>query len=243
MGFVYTRQDEKVVLTLLRVLTVFLAVCICTKVWTSLATVRAAKAVAEAVVRDSTTSPGTAPKESASGPDAAEQLRQSNLLLPGPPKQNPITEVTGVLGSEAFINGRWCKVGDTIGEARLLAVEATHVKVLWEGQTLVYSPLDARKPPTPDSLQAKTQYVSSARQEPAQERGLQTYQVAAPYVGTTGRSEAGTFFTSAPQSRTVFSPGPGRPFGGPSPETMARMRQMVEAGRAQLQKAKPPATP
>jgi hypothetical protein len=39
-------QDVKVVLSLLQVLTVFLAMCIFAKVWTSLATVRAAKAVA-----------------------------------------------------------------------------------------------------------------------------------------------------------------------------------------------------
>jgi hypothetical protein len=207
MGFVYTKQDEKVVLTLLRVLTVFFGVCIVSKVWTSLATVRGARLVAEAAVRDSTTSRGTPPKDSVGGPGVVEQLRQRNLFTPGPPKQNPIAEVMGILGDEAFINGRWCKVGDTIGEARVLAIEATCVEVLWDGQTLVYSPADAGKPPTPDSLQAKRQDASSPGPKPAQERGLQTYQAPAPYAGTTGSS----LRVSCPVRRTGPVRGDNRP--------------------------------
>jgi len=249
MGFVYTKQDEKVVLTLLRVLTVFFGVCIVSKVWTSLATVRGARLVAEAAVHDSTTSRGTPPKDSVGGPGVVEQLRQRNLFTPGPPKQNPIAEVMGILGDEAFINGRWCKVGDTIGEARVLAIEATRVEVLWDGQTLVYSPVDAGKPPTPDSLQAKRQDASSPGPKPARERGLQTYQAPAPYAGTTDRAESARFVEDPPQSRMMFSLGPGRSSGRPPPDTMERMRRMAgarrlaEAGRVQQQKAKSSAKP
>jgi hypothetical protein len=185
MGFVRTKQDQKMVRILLSVLTVFLAVCIFTKVWTFVAAVRAPRRVAEATVRESTTLHGVTEKSSPSGSDPPKQLTQKNVLVPRPPKQNPIVEVTGILGSEAFINGRWCKVGDTIGEARVLAVEATVVKVLWDGQTLAYSPIDSPKRSTPDSPQAKRQDASSAGPKPAQERSFQTYPAAAPYAGGT----------------------------------------------------------
>jgi hypothetical protein len=48
MGFGWTKQGERVMSPLFRVMTVFLAVCIFTKVWASLATLRAAKIMAEA---------------------------------------------------------------------------------------------------------------------------------------------------------------------------------------------------
>ncbi len=56
MGLVYTKQEEKMVVSLLRMLTAFLAICIITKVWTPLAIVRDARMMAEAVVRGDTAS-------------------------------------------------------------------------------------------------------------------------------------------------------------------------------------------
>ncbi len=233
MGFVYTKQDEKVVLALLRVLTVFLVVCIGTEVWTSIATVRAAKTVAEAATRESAIPQIVAQNDSPTADEVAEKLRRRNMLAPTPPKQNPITEVTGLLGNEAFINGRWYKVSDRIGEARVLAVEATCVRILWEGRTLVYSPIDAERPPAPNDLQAKRQDTLSVGPKPALEEGPQIYPIAAASTEARRRTEGRTFFTSAPpsQSQPTFWPGAEMPRERPTPEITVGIRQMTAGTR------------
>jgi hypothetical protein len=249
MGFVYTKEDERVVLALLWVLTAFLAVCIVTKIWTSLAAVRAANRMAEAAIRAGASSQDRDQKDSASGSDVVEQLRHKNLFVPRPPKQNPIVGVTGILGSEALINGRWYRAGDMMGEARVLAIEATYVRVQWDGKMLVYSPIQTGEPSAPDALQGEREYTASAERKPAQEKNLQTQRVTAPYARATGRSEGARLSVDASQSREVFSPGLEKPFRGPPPEMMATMRQMMEAGRlaesrrAQQQTATWPVTP
>jgi len=73
----------------------------------------------------------------------AEALKKANLFVPPPPKQNPVREVLGILGDEALINGKWYKAGDSVGEAKILAVEATTIKVSWNGQETELTPLGA----------------------------------------------------------------------------------------------------
>jgi hypothetical protein len=72
---------------------------------------------------------------------AAEELKRKNLFIPAPPKENPVKEVAGILGDEAWINGKWCKVGDSVGDAKIVAIEPTLVKVLWEGQEQEFKPI------------------------------------------------------------------------------------------------------
>lgn len=74
---------------------------------------------------------------------SAEELKKSNLFVKTPPKQNPVGEVLGILGDEALINGKWCKVGDTVGDAKIVAIEPTKVKVAWNGEEKEFAPISA----------------------------------------------------------------------------------------------------
>jgi len=74
---------------------------------------------------------------------AADKLKKSNLFIPAPPKENPVKEVIGILGDEALINGKWCKVGDSIGDAKVVTVEPTQVRVAWNGQESTFAPITA----------------------------------------------------------------------------------------------------
>jgi hypothetical protein len=71
----------------------------------------------------------------------AEALKKKNLFVPPPPEQNPVREVLGILGDEALINDKWYKAGDSVGDAKILAIEPTKVRVSWKGQEKEFSPL------------------------------------------------------------------------------------------------------
>jgi hypothetical protein len=72
---------------------------------------------------------------------SAEQLKKKNLFVTPAPKQNPVGEVVGILGDEALINDKWYKVGDSVGDAKIVAIEPTKVKVVWDGQEKEFSPM------------------------------------------------------------------------------------------------------
>lgn len=80
-------------------------------------------------------------KSLAQDKEVAEALKTKNLIAPPPPETHPIRAVAGILGNEALINGKWHKVGDKVGEAEILAIEATSVKVSWKGKESVLAPM------------------------------------------------------------------------------------------------------
>jgi hypothetical protein len=71
----------------------------------------------------------------------ADLLKQKNLFVQTPPKQHPVKQVEGILGHETLIAGKWYKVGDTIGDAKIVAIAATQVEVEWDGKKTVLSPI------------------------------------------------------------------------------------------------------
>lgn len=73
----------------------------------------------------------------------ADALKSKNLFAPPGPRQNPITRVMGIFGDEALINGRWYRAGDSVGDARILAVNPTSVETEWDGKKQTFSPIDS----------------------------------------------------------------------------------------------------
>ena len=73
----------------------------------------------------------------------AEELKKKNLFVPPTPKKHPVSQVSGILGNEVLINGKWYKVGDKIGDAKIVAIEPTQVKIEWEGKEKIFAPISA----------------------------------------------------------------------------------------------------
>ena len=71
----------------------------------------------------------------------AEALKKANLFVPKPPKEHPVKEVLGILGNEALINGKGYKAGDSIGEAKIEAIEPTKVTIVWNDENKEFSPI------------------------------------------------------------------------------------------------------
>jgi hypothetical protein len=110
-----------------------------------------AKFVASLGHAENTVARATRPaaKISAGQQDAAQMrsvvdgLKKNNPFAPPPAKQHPVSEVIGILGDEALINGQWYKIGATIGDAKILAIEPTKVKIVWNGQEKEFTPIAA----------------------------------------------------------------------------------------------------
>lgn len=68
-------------------------------------------------------------------------LKKNNLFAPPATKRHPVNEVTGILGDQALINGQWYKAGDNVADAKIVAIEPTKVKVVWNGQEKEFTPM------------------------------------------------------------------------------------------------------
>lgn len=105
-----------------------------------------ASARAENLLRKATTPEEPAHKNGGEARQAswavAEQLKKNNLFSPPAPVRNPVSSVLGILGNEALIGDRWYKAGDAIADARIVAVEPTHIRVEWQGRETVLAPIE-----------------------------------------------------------------------------------------------------
>ena len=84
-----------------------------------------------------------------------EELKSSGMFAPLPPKPSPHKEISGILGSQVLMKGKWYKVGDTMAGAKVLAIEATCVKIEWEGKEMTLAPMKARDAAGPATKQNK----------------------------------------------------------------------------------------
>jgi len=130
------------------------------------ASARAEGLVAEVTVQTKS-DPNEAQKYFDKSKELAEQLKKKNPFVPPPEKKNPVSKVAGIAAGEAFINGKWYKVGDKIGDAKVVAIEPTCVKVEWDGKEHTFSPFDIKTEAKPEKKQEKTE---EKRRRPRRER-------------------------------------------------------------------------
>jgi hypothetical protein len=74
----------------------------------------------------------------------ADKLKKKNLFAPPPPKKHPVNQVLGILGDEVLINGKWYKAGDNVGDAKIVAIEPTLVRIEWDGNEKTFLPIDTK---------------------------------------------------------------------------------------------------
>ncbi len=81
----------------------------------------------------------------------ADTLKEKNLFIKKPPKENPVKQVEGILGSEVLIGDKWYKEGEKVGDAKIVAIRPTEVKIEWDGKETTFSPIAAASaaPPPP----------------------------------------------------------------------------------------------
>ena len=141
-GFI--KDKNKLVSTVLLGISAVLAVCILIKITAFLVTsVRTGMLVKKAVAQ-SKLGPGEVEKYFAKPKELAKQIKKKSFFAL-PPKPEPM--VSGILGDEALMNGRWYKVGDKAGDVEILAIEPTQVKIKWQGSEKFLAPIATASPP------------------------------------------------------------------------------------------------
>lgn len=103
-----------------------------------------------------------------SAKDVAKTLREKNLFVKVPPKEHPVKQVDGILGREILVGDKWYKVGDKIGDAKVISVESTHVIIEWDGQEKTFSPIasaNAKPASAPKQPEAKPEKAKAESPE------------------------------------------------------------------------------
>ncbi len=73
----------------------------------------------------------------------ADALKKNNLFAPPAPKQHPVKEVLGIFGDEVIIRDKLYKVGDKVGEAKIVAIGPTEVTIEWDGKEKTFAPINS----------------------------------------------------------------------------------------------------
>ena len=178
----YLKEKKELVSVVLLCVSAVLAVSILVKVTGFFtASARAEKIVMDAVAQNT---------EDASDIDKyftkykmlADALKKNNLFAPPVAKQHPVTEVTGIFGDEVIIRDKLYKVGDKVGDATIVSIEAMQVTIEWDGKNKTFSPMDAKSSSQQGSSRA------SARGKSARPTGGSAQMVT---VGSDGFKEKG----------------------------------------------------
>ena len=117
----------------------------------------------------------------------ADELKKKNLFAPPPPKKHPVKQVSGILGDEVLINGKWYKVSNKVGDAIIVAVEPTQVKIEWEGNEKVFAPISSVSAPEPKKVVTKAVVKKDGpkKVEKAVEKKAETVSAEDPFAGLT----------------------------------------------------------
>jgi hypothetical protein len=99
--------------------------------------------------------------------ESADALKKNNLFVKQAPKEHPVKQVDGILGSEVLIAGKWYKVGEKIGDAEIVAIAPTEVTIAWDGQKKTFAPISATSAaPEPPSKPAADKPEEAKAPEP-----------------------------------------------------------------------------
>ena len=137
-------KDKFVVIVLLGV-SAFLGIMILVKVRGFFVTSAWAENIVKRAVAQTKPDANDMEKYFAKSKTIAEELKKKNLFVPPQQKKHPVSQVSGILGDEVLINGKWYKVGDKVGGAKIVAIEPTQVKIEWEGKEKVFDPISCER--------------------------------------------------------------------------------------------------
>jgi len=92
-----------------------------------------------------------------------EDIKKNNFFVKPEPPKHPVKEVTAIMGKEAFINGKWYKVGDKVSDANVIEITCTKVVIEWQGKKKDFAPIKALS-------ESKEDEKPQATRQPKQEK-------------------------------------------------------------------------
>jgi len=139
----YLKEKKELVSVVLLGVSAVLVASILIKVWSFFdASAKAEKIVKDAITQN-TTDANDMDKYFAKYKVLADALKKNNLFAPPAPKQHPIKEVIGIFGDEVIIRDKLYKVGDKVGDAKIVAIGPTEVTIEWDGKEKTFAPINS----------------------------------------------------------------------------------------------------
>ena len=154
----------------------------------------------------------------------ADALKKANLFSPPEPKRHPVTAVMGILGDEVLIESKWYKVGDKVQDARIVAVEATQVRIEWDGKEKAFAPLQ-----TTDQLGSGGSRSTSRSQRPVARAGSPARR--SPQTVRAERSRSGGELSAEEKEKTRQK--------AENQKQAVRKKELQRASREEASKSRP----
>ncbi len=159
----YLREKKELVSVVLLGVSAVLAVLILVKVRDFFTAPARAESLIKTAIERNNTDPKDMDEYFAKYKALANELKKNNLFVPPAPKQHPVKEVWGIFGDEVIIRDKLYKVGDKVGEAKIVAIEPTQVTIEWDGKKKTFVPFDAKGSSQPGGPRGSRATASSGR--------------------------------------------------------------------------------
>ena len=153
----YIKEKNEIVSVALLGFSIFLVFSMLSKVSGYFTVSARAKNLAENAALQSDSDTETTEQYFVESKELATKLKSGSLFSPAEAKQHPVKEVRAIFGDEVLIENKWYKVGQTIEDAKIVAIEPTKVKIEWDGSEKTFLPLDASLPEASKSDRAVAQ--------------------------------------------------------------------------------------
>jgi hypothetical protein len=138
-----TNKQEMIPTVLLGV-SVLCGILILVKVTSFFVASARAESIVKQAVEQSRSDQKNLEKHLADSAEISNELKKNNLFAPPVPKQHPVTEVSGIFGDQVLIKNKWYGVGDSIADARIVAIGPTSVTIVWDGKEKTFLPIQAK---------------------------------------------------------------------------------------------------
>ncbi|MCK4291606.1 MAG: hypothetical protein KAY65_00300 [Planctomycetes bacterium] len=139
----YIKNKRQAIPVVLLGVSVLLGVLTVVKVAGFFVTSARAQSLVKKAVAQNRMDPNDVAEHLAEAKAIADGLKKKNLFAPPEPKRNPVSVVSGILGDEVLINGKWYKAGDSVGDAKVVAIEPTRVRIEWDAKEETFAPISA----------------------------------------------------------------------------------------------------
>jgi len=157
----YLKEKKELVSVVLLGASAFFAVLILVKVTGFFAASARAENLVKTAVANNKTDPNDMKIYFARYKTLADALKKNNLFVPPAPKQHPVKEVPGILGNEVIIGDKLYKVGDKVGDAKIVAIGPTKVTIEWDGKEKTFAPIDSKGSSQPGGSRGSRATASS----------------------------------------------------------------------------------
>jgi hypothetical protein len=175
------KNKKELVPTVLLGVSVLCGILILVKVTSFFVASAKAESVVKRAIKQNVTDPNNIEKQLASSAAITDELKKNNLFASPPEKQHPVKEVSGIFGDQVLIQNKWYNVGDTIADAKIVAIGPTSVTIMWDGREKAFLPIQAAIAEAPSGPRGKTAAANGKEGEGAEkgEGGAETVTVRA----------------------------------------------------------------